>query len=83
VRCRSSAGARRPAGAPDQAGRIANLRTRGAAPAAPAAVLLGWDDPLRRTHRARSVPGPGPALVTLSCAQMLADAGRKRESGRS
>ena len=48
----------------------------------PAAVLLGWDETrfAGRIARVQRVPGLEPGvLVTLSCAQMLADAGRKRE----
>jgi hypothetical protein len=48
----------------------------------PAAVLLGWDETrfAERIARVQRVPGLEPGvLVTLSCAQMLADAGRKRE----
>lgn len=48
----------------------------------PAAVLLGWDETrfAERIARVQRVPGLEPGvLVTLSCTQMLADAGRKRE----
>ncbi|HQY69693.1 MAG TPA: hypothetical protein PLW13_04665 [Pseudomonadales bacterium] len=47
----------------------------------PAAVLLGWDEArfAGRIARVQRVPGLEPGvLVTLSCAQMLADAGLKR-----
>jgi hypothetical protein len=48
----------------------------------PAAVLLGWDETrfAGRIARVQRVPGlEAGVLVTLSCAQMLADAGLKRE----
>jgi hypothetical protein len=47
----------------------------------PAAVLLGWDESrfAERIARVQRVPGLEPGvLVTLSCAQMLADTGLKR-----
>lgn len=47
----------------------------------PAAVLLGWDEArfAGRIARVQRVPGLEPGvLVTLSCAQMLADSGLKR-----
>jgi hypothetical protein len=46
----------------------------------PAALLLGWDEArfAERIARVQRVPGLEPGvLVTLSCAQMLADPGLK------